>query len=287
VNSSAFRLTETERARRYDLLVQATALPEAPLLTEAALRLLLDLAGTARVPSESRAALGQLIAAGLAGSDGRLVPDAAGIVEVMRQPAIWLRIEAIAGQRHGTWKAWLSDQRAVMVVQSDGADQYVLQTAVPGWVPVAAIRWLGFAPRDPLDGRPVLPMATLLSWLDDPDTPLPGGDAVPGGGLRRGGDAAPGGDAVPGGGAVLAAIWAQPGRLWAIDVEPGGGRVLVLDAAEAGLWRVSADAADDSAALTPLPPRTFWRLLLTLIARASEAANAGQAAVTTQSDGLL
>jgi hypothetical protein len=50
VNSSAFRLTEAERARRYDLLVQATALPEAPLLTEAALRLLLDLAGTSRVP---------------------------------------------------------------------------------------------------------------------------------------------------------------------------------------------------------------------------------------------
>ena len=48
--------------------------------------------------------------------------------------------------------------------------------------------------------------------------------------------------------------------------------MLVLDAAEAGLWRVSADDADDVAVLTPLSSRTFWRLLLTLIARASEAA---------------
>jgi hypothetical protein len=275
VNSSAFRLTEAERARRYDLLVQATALPEAPLLTEAALRLLLDLAGTPRVPEESRAALQQLIAAGLAGRDGRLVPDAADIVEVMRQPAIWLRIEAIAGQRLGTWKAWLSDQRAVIVIQSGAADHYVLQTAVPGWVPVAATRWLGVGPRDTLAGRPVLPMATLLRWLDEPDTPLPAGDA------RAGGDARSVGDS------VLAAIWAQPGQLWAVDVEPGAGRVLVLDAAEAGLWRVSADDADDSAALTPLSPRTFWRLLLTLIARASEAANAAQSAIATRSDGLL
>ncbi len=275
MNSSAFRLTEAERARRYDLLVQATALPEAPLLTEAALRLLLDLAGTPRVPEQSRAELQQLIAAGLADSDGRLVPDAADIVEVMRQPAIWLRIQAVAGQRPGTWKAWLSEQRAVIVVQSvqsgqsgqsvqsGGADAYALQTAVPGWVPVAAIRWLGVGPRDTLAGRPVLPMTTLLRWLDEPDTPLPGGDAV------------------------LAAIWAQPGRLWAVDVEPGAGRVLVLDAAEAGLWRVSADDADDVAVLTPLSSRTFWRLLLTLIARASEAANAGQPAVATRSDGLL
>jgi hypothetical protein len=281
VNSSAFRLTEAERARRYDLLVQATALPEAPLLTEAALRLLLDLAGTPRVPEESRAELQQLIAAGLAGSDGRLVPDAAGIVEVMRQPAIWLRIEAIAGQRLGPWKAWLSQQRAVIVVQSGAADHYILQTAVPGWVPVAAIRWLGISPRDTLAGRPVLPMATLLRWLDEPDTPLPGDDSVLSGGPLPGGDARSGGDP------VLAAIWAQPGRLWAVDVEPGAGRVLVLDAAEAGLWRVSADDADDSAALTPLPPRIFWRLLLTLIARASEAVNVGQSAATTRSDGLL
>jgi hypothetical protein len=279
VNSSAFRLSEAERARRYDLLVQATALPEAPLLTEAALRLLLDLAGTPRVPEESRAELHQLIAAGLADNDGRLVPDAADIVEVMRQPAIWLRIEAIAGQRLGTWKAWLSEQRAVIVIQSGVVDHYVLRTAVPGWVPVAAIRWLGVGPRDTLAGRPVLPMATLLRWLDDPATSLPG-DSLPG-------DSVPGDDARFGGDPVLAAIWAQPGQLWAVDVEPGAGRVLVLDAAEAGLWRVSADDADDTAALTPLPPRTFWRLLLTLIARASETANAGQSAVATRSDGLL
>jgi hypothetical protein len=264
---SAFSLTEAERARRCDLLIRATTVPEPTRLTEAGLRLLLAAATAPQLPEtlpeQLRPQLQRLITAGLVGSDGRLVPEAANVAEVMRRPAIWLQIEAIAGPQPSAWKAWLGDRLAVIAAQPRGADEYTLLTAVPGWVPVAAVQWLDIGPRATPAGHPALPMTTLLRWLDEPDTPLPGDDPL------------------------LAKIWAQPAQLWAIEVEPGDGRALVLDAAEAGLWRVSADDADGSAALTPLSPRTFWRLLLTLIARASEAVNVGQSAATTRSDGLL
>jgi hypothetical protein len=277
--SSPFRLTEVERAGRYDLLVRATTLREPPVLSEAGLRLLLG-AATAPLPSDElpahlRPQLQRLIAAGLAGGDGRLTPQAGDIVKVIGQPAIWLRIEAAGGQPM-TWTAWLSNKLAVIVARAGPADDYTLRAVIPGWVPVEAVRWLGIGPRDMPAGprdmpagprdmpasararparRPVLPMTTMLSWLDEPDIPPPGDDPV------------------------LAQIWAQPGRLWAIEVAPDGGRVLVLDAAEAGLWLVtgagSADDAED-VVLLPLPPRTFWRMLLTFIASASEMANASK-----------
>jgi hypothetical protein len=250
--TSAFRLTDAERAGRYDLLVRATTLLEPPVLSEAGLRLLLDSATAPQLaemlPEQSRPQLERLIAAGLVGADGRLVQQAADVVEVIRRPAIWLEIEAIAGRQPGSWRAWLSDQLAVIVTASSEADEYALLTAIPGWVPVAAVRWLGIGPRDTLAGRPVLSMTTLLGWLREPDSPLPGDDPV------------------------LAQIGAQPGQLWAIDVEPGGGRALVLDATDAGLWLVTADDTGDGAVLVPLPPQAFWRLLLTLIARASDTA---------------
>jgi hypothetical protein len=259
--SSAFCLAEPERARRYDLLVKATTAPEPPLLSDSALQLLVGLASVPRtiadLPGQLRPQLDRLIAAGLVDSDGRLAPTAADLVAVMRDPDIWLRIEAVAGPRLGVWTAWLSDQRAVIATQPGPADDYSLLTAMPGWVPVAAFGWLGIGPRDPLGGRAVLPMAVLLRWLDEPDTPLPGGDPV------------------------LTEIWVQPGQLWAIDVEPDGGRVLVLDAVEAGLWLVTAEDAEqdtDEAVLTPLPPHTLWRLLLTFIARANATTRASKAA---------
>jgi hypothetical protein len=284
--SSPFRLTEVERAGRYDLLVRATTLREPPVLSEAGLRLLLDAATAPRPPDELpahlRPQLQRLITAGLAGGDGRLTPQARDIVKVIEQPAIWLRIEAAGGQPM-TWTAWLSNKLAVIVARDGPADDYTLRTVIPGWVPVQAVRWLGIGPRDvpagprdvpagprdvpagPRDSqasaralparRPVLPMTTMLSWLDEPGIPPPGDDPV------------------------LAQIWAQPGRLWAIEVAPDGGRVLVLDAAEAGLWLVTGAGSTDDAGdvvLLPLPPRTFWRMLLTFIASASEMANASK-----------
>jgi hypothetical protein len=269
---SPFRLTEVERASRYDLLVRATTLREPPVLSEAGLRLLLGAAAAPRtsdeLPAHLRPQLQRLIAAGLADGDGRLTPQAGDIVKVIEQPAIWLRIETAGGQPM-TWTAWLSNKLAVIVARAGPADDYTLRTVIPGWVPVEAVRWLGIGPRDMPAGprdprasararsarRPVLPMAAMLSWLDEPAIPPPGDDPV------------------------LAQIWAQPGRLWAIEVAPDGGRVLVLDAAEAGLWLVTGtDSADDAEdlVLMPLPPRTFWRMLLTFIASASEVASASK-----------
>ncbi len=275
---SAFSLTEAERARRCDLLIRATTVPEPTRLTEAGLRLLLAAATAPQVPEtlpeQLRPQLQRLITAGLVGSDGRLVPEAANVAEVMRRPAIWLQIEAVAGQQPPAWKAWLGDRLAVIAAQPRGADEYTLLTAVPGWVPVAAVQWLDIGPRTTPAGHPALPMTTLLRWLDEPDTPLPGDDPL------------------------LAKIWAQPAQLWAIEVEPGDGRALVLDAAEAGLWLVRADedlvTADgdeegaDGAVLLPLPPQAFWRMLLTFIARATNAAAMTPVKTPASSnDGLL
>src|SRR5580698_9245080 len=92
---SAFSLTEAERARRCDLLIRATTVPEPTRLTEAGLRLLLAAATAPQVPEtlpeQLRPQLQRLITAGLVGSDGRLVPEAANVAEVMRRPAIWLQ----------------------------------------------------------------------------------------------------------------------------------------------------------------------------------------------------
>jgi hypothetical protein len=254
--SSAFRLTDAERAKRYDLLVLATTPPEPPVLSADGLRLLLYAATAPLVsdalPEQVRPQVDRLVAAGLVDSGGRLVPRAANVADLIRKPAIWVGIEALTEKPSGAvWNAWLNGERAVIVAHPGGTDEYTLLTAIPGWVPVAAFRWLDIGPRDTLTGSAELPMTDLLRWIDDPDTPPPGDDPV------------------------LARIWAQPGRLWGIDVEPADGRALLLDAGEAGLWLVTAVAAEETVLLTPLSPRALWRLLITFIARASEAASAG------------
>jgi hypothetical protein len=257
--STAFRLTEAERARRYDLLLQTSTPPEPPVLSGDGLRLLFY-ATTAplipeALPAHVRPEVDRLAAAGLVDGRGRLVAQAANIVDLMRKPAIRVGIEALTGKPSGAaWTAWLSEERAVIVAHPGATDDYTLLTAIPGWVPVAAFRWLDIGPRDTLTGSTELSMSDLLRWIDDPDTPPPGDNPV------------------------LARIWAQPGRLWGIDVEPADGRALLLDADEAGLWLVTAVDAEGGtggALLTPLSPRALWRLLITFIARASEAASAG------------
>lgn len=280
-------LSAAERGERYRLLREATAPRPAPVITAAGLRLLLDSATAPQagpLPDESlRLERDQLVQAGLIGGDGWLNPAAADVVEAVRRPHVELQAEVAAGESVRVFKAWLGYRRAVILAQpspaitaADGPrdiagrtpptlDGYQLQVVVPGWVPVAAARWLGFGPRESPAGSGRLPRPALLRRLADPGAPLPGAPLP--------GAPAPGAPA-PGDDQVLARIWAQPMQLCALTVQPSRYRTLVLDAAGAGLWLL-AEEDPGTAVLTPLPAHAAWRLLLTLITRAGRAGRAG------------
>jgi hypothetical protein len=261
-----FRLGDEERLERYRLLQEATALREPPVITEAGLHLLLESAARAQRTEELDEPLlpelDQLVRVGLIGGDGLLNPDAKHIVETLQRPHIQLTIEVAAGKSMRAFKAWLGYRHAVILAQpspaimaanspQDVADRepptlpgYGLDAVMPGWVPVAAARWLGFGPRESLAGHFHLPISLLLQRIADPDVQAPGGDAV------------------------LARLWDEPMQLCAISVQPGDERLLLLDAARTGMWLVSVDetsGADAEAELRPVPSHTVWRLLLTLI----------------------
>lgn len=265
-------LSDAERGERYRLLREATAPRPSPVITAAGLRLLLDSATAPQagpLPDESlRLERDQLVQAGLIGGDGWLNPAAADVVEAIRRPNVELQAEVAAGESVRVFKAWLGYRRAVILAQpspaitaADGPrdiagrtppalDGYQLQVVVPGWVPVAAARWLGFGPRESPAGSGRLPWPALLRRLADPGAPVPGDDQV------------------------LARIWAQPMQLCALTVQPSRYRTLVLDAAGAGLWLLATEDPG-TAVLTPLPAHAAWRLLLTLITRTGQAGRAG------------
>jgi hypothetical protein len=271
VAARGFRLSDAERSERYRLLREATAPRESPVITEAGLELLVRSATSAQRPEALneplRLELEGLVRAGLVDGDGRLNPGAKDLVEAVRRPNVRMQIEVAAGQSVRTWKAWLGYQRAVILAQSspaitaadgprDVAERrpltlagYDLQAVLPGWVPVAAARWLGLGPRESLAGLPRLPLPALLRRLADPATPVPGDDPV------------------------LARIWEQPLQMCAITVEPSGERAVLLDGARTGLWLLASE--EEVAVLTPLPSHEAWRLLLTLITKADKARRAG------------
>lgn len=270
----AFSLSDAERLERYRLLQQATTQREAPLITEAGLRLMVESATSPQRPETFgeplRAELQELVQAGLIGTDGRLNPAAKAIVETVRRPDVQLQIEVAAGPSVRTWKAWLGYRRAVILAQSTPAiaaadspldvtgrrpltqPDYRLQAVVPGWVPVAAAQWLGLGPREALAASPRLPLPALFQRLGDPGLPVPGDDPV------------------------LARIWEQPMQLCVISAEPSGERRIMLDAARADLWLLAReDSGADATVLAPLPAHAAWRLLLTLIVNAGKARQAG------------
>jgi hypothetical protein len=265
-----FRLGDEERLERYRLLLEATAPREPPVITEAGLHLLLDSAARAQRAEELHEPLlpelDQLVRVGLIGGDGLLNPEAKHIVETLQRPHIRLTIEVAAGKSMRGFKAWLGYRHAVILAQPspaimaansphDVADRdlptlpgYALDAVMPGWVPVAATRWLGFGPRESLAGHFQLPISLLLQRIADPEVQVPGDDAA------------------------LARLWDEPMQLCAISVQPGDGRLLLLDTARTGIWLVSVDETSGAdAELRPLPSHTAWRLLLTLITAGDKA----------------
>jgi hypothetical protein len=287
-----FRLSEAERSERYRLLQEAGTPREPPVITEAGLRLLLDSATAAQrreaLGEQLRPELDRLVQAGLIGADGRLAQGAKDVVEAVRRPTVQMEIEVAAGRSVRAWKAWLGHRRAVILAQPSPAimaadspqdvagrqpavlTDYSLQAVLPGWVPLAAARWLGLGPREQPGGHRRLPLAGLLRRLTDPGSPPPGNDPV------------------------LASIWDQPVQMCAITVQPGGEQVLLLDAARTGLWLCTPEDAEPGSAarepasvpaqdtehaatavLTPLPSHVAWRLLLTLITNANKARRKG------------
>ncbi len=271
----AFGLSDADRLERYRLLQQATTQREAPLVTEAGFRLMVESATSPQRPGAFgeplRAELEGLVQAGLIGADGRLNPAAKDLVEAVRRPNVQLRIEVAAGQSVRTFRAWLGYQRAVILAQSKPAitaadspldvagrepltqPDYRLQAVVPGWVPVAAAAWLGLGPRESPAASPRLPLPALFRRLGDPGTPMPGDDPI------------------------LARIWDQAMQLCVISAEPSGERIILLDAARAGLWLLATEdsGADATATLAPWPAHAAWRLLLTLIVNADKARRTG------------
>lgn len=255
-----------DRKARYLLLREATARPAPPVITEAGLGLLLEPDAPDDRPDRE-----ELARAGLLGPDGRLNPAAKDVADAVRRPSVQLAIEVAAGQSVRALKAWLGFRRAVILAQPSPAimaansphdvaerapltlAEYALDVVVPGWVPVAAVRWLGFGPRESPVGNCRLPLPVLLRRVADAGVPVPADDPV------------------------LAGLWGEPLQLCAISVQPSGERVLLLDAARTGLWLLSPDEGDPepTAVLTPLPSHAVWRLLLTLITGADKARRKG------------
>lgn len=260
------RLSETQRAERYWLLRQVTSRREPPVITEAGLRLMRDLAVSAELPAavdeHLRPELERLAGAGVFGDDGSMRIDAEEFLGIMRGSNAQVQIEVAVGQSVRVWKSWVGYERAILLGQPSPAitaddtahdiagrhppilDEYVLQVAAPGWVPVDALHWLGFAPRAH-PGTPLrLPSQALLRRLTDPHTPPPHDDP----GISR--------------------IWDRPMQMCTVTAEPTSYYAHLLDTGETGVWMLNTEGAGDdgTAVLTPLTPRAVWRLLIALTA---------------------
>jgi hypothetical protein len=233
----AFHLSDAQRVERYELLREATTLREPPVVTEADLRRVPELAATESV-------------AGAAG--------AGEFLDTTRRSNVQVQVEVAAGDSVRVWEAWLGYASAIVLAQPSPAIRtddtpdgiitgrqppvvtgYSLRKTAPGWVPVDAMRWLGFRSAADPAGSCRLPLPALLRRLADPRDPPPHGDP----GLGR--------------------IWSEPMQMCAVTARPADERVLLLDAGGAGVWTL--DTEDEGAvALTRISPRAIWRLFLAL-----------------------
>lgn len=275
--ASSFRLGAAQLLERFQALREATAWREPPVVTEAGLRLIRDLAaspeGPGPVDEHLRPELERLARAGLADASGSLHASGQVFADTMRWSNVQVEIEVAAGQSVRAWKSWLGYERAIVLGQPSPAitahdtprgvagrqpltlSEYSLQVVTPGWVPVDALHWLGFWPRtSPGRGPCQLPLPALLRRVTDPATPPPRDDPD------------------------VTRLWAQPLQMCAVTAEPAGDRVLLLDSASTGVWMLATGGEDAGGTapadetgpvtLTPLPPRAIWRLLLTLTVHA-------------------
>ncbi|MDR0345117.1 MAG: hypothetical protein LBI49_18795 [Nocardiopsaceae bacterium] len=270
------RLSGTQRRDRFQALREATAQREPPVITEAGLRLIRDLAATPQ-PAEPadgqlHPELEQLAQAGLADASGNMHAGGKAFLDTVRWSNAHLEIEVAAGQSVRAWKSWLGQEHAVVLAQSSPAiapgntphdvagrqpltlSHYTLQLVTPGWVPVDALHWLGSRPQTP-PGHPCqLPLSPLLRRVTDPAVPPPRDDPD------------------------ITRLWDQPLQMWAVTAEPAGDHLLLLDSAATGVWMLATGSEGTRGArptdgtgtvtLTPLPARALWRLLLVLTVRA-------------------
>lgn len=245
------------------MLRHATARHEPPVVTEAGLRLLRDLAVS---PEPLGPELERLVQAGMADDDGSVRIDVGECLDTMRLSNVQVQIEVGAGRSVRVWKAWLGYERAMVLAQSSPAitrddtpdgvagrqpltlSEYTLQVVTPGWVPVDALHWLGYGPRAHPGGSCHLPLSVLLRRLTGPRTPPPHDDPE------------------------IGRIWGQPMQMCVVTTEPTKGCVRLLDTGGAGVWMLNTEgegaggtaSAEEVATLTPLTPRAVWQLFLTL-----------------------
>jgi hypothetical protein len=269
VNQSSW-LSDTQRVERYQSLRQATARHEPPVITEAGLRLIRELAVSPQRPEASdeqlRPELERLVQAGVVGDDGSLRIDAEEFLGTMRWSDVQVQIEVGAGRSVRAWKAWIGYYQAIVVAQSSPAiaaddsshdiagrrpltlDEYSLQVVTPGWVSVDAMHWLGFGPRMHPGVPCHLPLPAPLRRLTDPHTPPPHDDVS----INR--------------------IWGQPMQMCIVTAEPTRDCVRLLDTGGTGVWVLNTEgggtggtaSAEEVVTLTPLTPRALWHLFLTL-----------------------
>lgn len=178
-------------------------------------------------------------------------------LDTVRWSNIHMQIEVGAGLSVRVWKAWLGYEWAMILAQSSPAiraddaphnvagrqllipSEYGLQAVSPGWVPVDALRWLGFGPRTYPARDCRLPLSALLRRVADPGTLPPCDDPE------------------------VSRIWGQPMQICVITTEPTRDCIRLLDTGRTGVWVVHTEG--DTATLTPLPPRAVWQIFLILI----------------------
>lgn len=220
-----------------------------------------------RVPSDRVDDVSALVGAGLLATDGSVPAAARAGVAAVRRPLCVIDIEAAVGRVPRHYRAYVGARAAATYatdppfsgVRSSGAA--VAEYDVPplrsrqfrivarDWPPVDAAEWVGLTPRpDRVDGRFAVSAGDLSRRLGDASTPLPRGAA----------------DQLDNGGAdVLQQVWIEPLVAWGVTVDPGGGRMMVLDAGAAGHFELSRSGNRVVAA--GASSRTIWERMIAMV----------------------
>lgn len=217
-----------------------------------------------RVPPDRVDDVSALVGAGLLAPDGSVPAAARAGVAAVRQPLCVIDIEAAVGRVPRHYRAYVGERAAATYATDPpfsglrSSRAAVAEYDVPplrsrqfriiarDWPPVDAAEWVGLTPRpDRLDGRFTVSADDLSRRLGDASTPKPGGDT-------HDGDAD-----------VLRQVWAEPLVAWGVTVDPGGARMMVLDAGTAGHFELSRSGNRVVAA--GASSRTIWERMIAMI----------------------
>lgn len=161
---------------------------------------------------------------------------------------------------HHCGSGWVAAEAAALLLDLPEDGMRELITVHPTFLPAGLARVVRLGPRRRTSSEPLHLPSQLFDALlcDDPAS------------RRRAADGLSDGVVDPGTRSAFQALSAGPWCRWHVDVSwraapdrPGGRRLSVLDAPDAGLWWV--EPAPESTTLWPCTPTSIWRALTVLL----------------------